>query len=382
MQIIQPKTHSYLERSFMAEVLQYIKSAEDLFNIMQVKKAYRELNGTLKRNPFPIENTKCLGYRLLKNVETLEVTELKDLNEKLQKIKRWKKKDTKEGLNWLLPYLNVNDKKRIIEAYEEKDISTIINIYEKCDDKTDVYGKSLNKLLDIYRNEYKEWINLNKIIINVPQIEGKKYRGMKSFVTSYNQKQKWERIMLLLYSECIKSDFKIRIPDDWQIIPNEAFQINILKNIILPEGIKCIGHSAFKNCINLQKIHIPASVKVLGEYSFEYCISLKTITFEENSNMIEIEKYSFKECPFEEIELPKGCKKLGDGIFSGCKNLKKLILPEKLERIPSYMVEGCKELRYFDIPKSVKSHGKDPYKDSPCGILMLMKKLKEKNENK
>lgn len=377
MQNIQPKVHSHLERTFMAEVLQYISSAEDLFNIMQLKKAYRELNGTLKKNPFPVKDKKCLGYRLLTNIETLEVTELKDLNEKFQKIKKWKKKQPIEKLEWILPYLNINDKERLTKAINEKDIQTIVDIYEKCDDKTDIYGKTLNKLLDVYKKEYKEWSKLNKIVINVPQVEGNKFRGMKSFVSAYNQKQKWERIMVL-YAQFIMSDFKFRVPDNWQLIPNGAFQINMLESIIIPEGIKCIGHNAFRCCISLKTINIPASVKVLGKHSFEYCISLQTVTFEEDSRMIEIEKCSFKECPFEVIKLPKGCKKLGESIFSGCKNLKKLILPEQLEKIPSYMVEGCKELRYFDIPSSVKSYGKDPYKDSPCGILMLMKKLSGK----
>ena len=376
MQSMQSKVHSHLERVFMAEVLQYIPSAEDLFNVMQVKKAYRELNGSLKRNPFPVKDTKCLGYRLLTNVETLEVTELKDLNEKFQKVKRWKKKQSMEGLDWILPYLNVNDKERFTKAIEEKDIKTIIDIYEKCDDKTDVHGKTLNKLLDVYKQEYKEWPNLSKIVINVPQVEGNKFRGMKNFVSTYNQKQKWERIMVL-YAQCIMVDFKFCVPDNWQLIPNGAFQINMLESIVIPEGIKCIGHSAFRCCISLKMIHIPASVKVLGKHSFENCMSLRRVTFEEDSRMIEIEKCSFKECPFESIELPKGCKKLGERVFSGCKNLKKLVLPEQLEKIPSYMVEGCKELRYFDIPASVKRYGKDPYKDSPCGILMLMRKLSE-----
>ena len=126
---MQIKIQSHLERIFMAEVLQYISSAEDLFNIMQIKKAYRELNGILKRNPFPVKNTKCLGYRLLTNVETLEITELKDLNEKFQKIKKWKKKQSMNGLDWILPYLNMNDKERFIKAIEKCQISAAKRIF-------------------------------------------------------------------------------------------------------------------------------------------------------------------------------------------------------------------------------------------------------------
>lgn len=62
-------------------------------------------------------------------------------------------------------------------------------------------------------------------------------------------------------------------------IGESAFKnCNNLKNISLPEGLKCIGNSCFYKC-DLNKIVIPNSVMVMGDDAFAFCAGLKKVIF-------------------------------------------------------------------------------------------------------
>lgn len=67
----------------------------------------------------------------------------------------------------------------------------------------------------------------------------------------------------------------------------------ILKTVILPNTIQEIGHYAFKNCINLEKINIPDAVRKIGGYAFWNC-KIKTITL--SKSLKEIDEYAFYGC--------------------------------------------------------------------------------------
>ena len=53
----------------------------------------------------------------------------------------------------------------------------------------------------------------------------------------------------------------------------------MLKEIVLPVGLKTISYSAFAGCSALESIDIPASVSTIAEYAFADCMELKTLNF-------------------------------------------------------------------------------------------------------
>lgn len=80
-----------------------------------------------------------------------------------------------------------------------------------------------------------------------------------------------------------------------------------IEEIIIPEGVKKIGQSAFANCRQLKKVHFPKSLIEIGDNAFENCELL------------------------EEIVLPKGLRIVGGYAFAGCRNLKKIEVPSKAD---------------------------------------------------
>ena len=52
--------------------------------------------------------------------------------------------------------------------------------------------------------------------------------------------------------------------------------------------VNSIGESAFYFCTKLTSVYIPNTIEVLGNKAFQYCSNLESISFEENSNLINI----------------------------------------------------------------------------------------------
>ena len=51
--------------------------------------------------------------------------------------------------------------------------------------------------------------------------------------------------------------------------------------VVIPEGVKSIGDSAFQYCERLKSIVIPEGVKRIGRHAFSYCTSLASIVISE-----------------------------------------------------------------------------------------------------
>ena len=128
-----------------------------------------------------------------------------------------------------------------------------------------------------------------------------------------------------------------------------------LTNIVIPETVEIIDKSAFYYCINLENIVIPKSVEYVGEYAFQFCTSLKNVIFQNPNTSIGY--HCFYYCTdLEEIKLPDNLSEI-DSLFENCVKLKAIKIPETVISICMASFYGCKELRYIDLPKSVKGFG-------------------------
>ncbi len=115
-----------------------------------------------------------------------------------------------------------------------------------------------------------------------------------------------------------------RIPSSVTFISACAFDgCDRLKTVVLPEGLRGIGYSAFANTVNLTKVHMPASLKRIGEYAFQGCSGLQSVSL--NEGLEEIGTCAFsKAVSLEEITIPVSVKKIYGHAFEGCSNLKRI----------------------------------------------------------
>ena len=167
--------------------------------------------------------------------------------------------------------------------------------------------------------------------------------------------------------------------------------INIEK-ITIPDSVTTIDYNAFSDCPNLVSITIPCNVTSIGAYSFNGCEKLTSITVDSknkyylsedgvlfNKTKTELVAYpagnSRKEYTIPDgvkslnkraflgavnltnLKIPDSVKTIGEGEFYGCKNLENINIPNGVKKIDSFTFYLCESLTNITIPDSVTSIG-------------------------
>ncbi|WP_181695851.1 leucine-rich repeat domain-containing protein [Metamycoplasma hominis] len=96
------------------------------------------------------------------------------------------------------------------------------------------------------------------------------------------------------------------------------------------KNITEIGNRAFFNSV-IQSVTIAGSVKEIGESAFSGCRNIKEVILNEGLEKIGAE--AFKYTNIKSITIPGSVKEIGESTFSGCGNLEEVILNEGLEKI-------------------------------------------------
>jgi len=98
-----------------------------------------------------------------------------------------------------------------------------------------------------------------------------------------------------------------------------------LTKVILPDTIKRIGQSAFRNQKDLVTINMPSSLEIIDKNAFEYCESLSSIVFNDKLRVI------------------------GSSSFNGCTSIKKVVISQTVEEVGWFAFCGCIKLNYVKI---------------------------------
>lgn len=178
--------------------------------------------------------------------------------------------------------------------------------------------------------------------------------------------------------------------DDYEL--NNApwsFRRNIIKKVIIKDGVTNIGEGAFCYCRNLTSITIPNTVESIGKGAFAYCSSLVSITIPNSVTSIGISV--FYDCSsLTSITIPNSVTNIGIGFLRKCPNLNSIkvepgnakydsrnncnaiietqsnmlivgcgntIIPNSVTSIGNSAFDGCTDLTSITIPNSVKSIG-------------------------
>ena len=163
-----------------------------------------------------------------------------------------------------------------------------------------------------------------------------------------------------------------------------------ITEVVLPEGLRCLGIGAFKGCSNLVKINIPSSVDEVRDHDTFYgCSSLKELHLHENilylsgrafnglpeginitidesnpkfladgqailekdgariirlyaktssyeikDGTVTIDCYAFAECKeLQSVTIPEGVLTIGEWAFAYCDNLETVVIPNTVKEM-------------------------------------------------
>ncbi len=151
---------------------------------------------------------------------------------------------------------------------------------------------------------------------------------------------------------------------------------NLIKEVIIQDGVKSIGQYAFYSCKNLTKVTIPSSVTTIGQSAFAGATKLTSITIPSSVTSIESRAFSNTGCTeivipnsvtefdgavmadsplLEKVVLPEGLTTLGTNVFGGCTNLKSVNIPSSVTTIHEYAFSSCSSLTSISLPNGLKT---------------------------
>ena len=178
---------------------------------------------------------------------------------------------------------------------------------------------------------------------------------------------------LISAKKTIEGDYVIK--EDTQEIGDNAFWgCAFLRKIAVPASVTRIGDEAFGRCISLESVCIPQSVEKIGKNPF---IGLDSKVVNNQSPAFVIDAKIFYNadrtrlisCMTDAtmIIVPKTVTTIGSLAFTRRSKLKKVQLPEGLDRIGRDAFSDCDALEELTIPASVKTI--DPYAFASCDSL-------------
>lgn len=130
------------------------------------------------------------------------------------------------------------------------------------------------------------------------------------------------------------------------------------------------GKYIFELCRGISEVTID-NITVIPQYTFKECTNLKKVTI--GDAVQDIRAGAFMDSAIEEIEIPDSVKEIGEfwdadggytyksfaytgcgGVFLNCQNLKRAVIGNGVENIPTYTFWNCKNLEEIIIGKNVR----------------------------
>lgn len=160
---------------------------------------------------------------------------------------------------------------------------------------------------------------------------------------------------------------------------------NVIKTVVIDEGVTSIGSKAFYNCTLVESVVLPDSVKRIESSAFQDCSILTQVYLPRELNYIS--GRSFSECSLEEVYYPGTIADWLSIEFNGgyglpqsnTQNLyingemvKNLVIPENITSIPAYAFYGYNGLVSVEFLGDAPSVGENAFarESSNNGIVL------------
>ena len=163
---------------------------------------------------------------------------------------------------------------------------------------------------------------------------------------------------------------------------------SLIKDLIIPDGVKSIGKYAFWGCSELTSVTIPDSVKSIGEFAFQDCKKIKAVYITDVANWCGIsfggtgsnplayarKLYVDGSSRITKLFIPKGVDSIGYSAFAYCTNITSIVIPDSVKSIGSYAFYKCSGLTSVYITDLAKWCGIS-FEDSSANPLGEAHKL-------
>lgn len=199
------------------------------------------------------------------------------------------------------------------------------------------------------------------------------------------------------------------VKDDTEEIGDNAFWgCAFLRNVAVPNTVERIGDEAFARCISLESVCIPASVEKMGKNPFvdldskvinneseAYVIDNKILYSADRTRLVScltdaamvivpktvrvIGSLAFtRRAKLKKVQLPDGLERIGRDSFSDCDALEEVVIPASVKTISPYAFSGCESLKKVTFLGEVQSLSRTAFSDCFNLYTILVPAGKEK----
>lgn len=199
------------------------------------------------------------------------------------------------------------------------------------------------------------------------------------------------------------------VKDDTEEIGDNAFWgCAFLRNVAVPNTVERIGDEAFARCISLESVCIPASVEKMGKNPFvdldskvinneseAYVIDNKILYSADRTRLVScltdaamvivpktvriIGSLAFtRRAKLKKVQLPDGLERIGRDAFSDCDALEEVVIPASVKTIAPYAFGGCESLKKVTFLGEVQSLSRTAFSDCFNLYTILVPAGKEK----
>ncbi|ADU24004.1 leucine-rich repeat protein [Ruminococcus albus] len=143
----------------------------------------------------------------------------------------------------------------------------------------------------------------------------------------------------------------VKIPRGIQSIPGYCFSnASNLESVVMPLGVTKIERGAFMNAKSLTSIALPLSVDTIESSAF----TGSGITSINMRDVNEFGKRIFTDCKnLKDVVLPDGITIIPESTFENCIGIESIILPDDLITIEKNAFKGCTNLTEINAPDSL-----------------------------
>lgn len=152
------------------------------------------------------------------------------------------------------------------------------------------------------------------------------------------------------------------VPEGIEELESSAFWDNQnIEEVVLPESLTNMGGDTFYNCKSLRKVNIPAGVNNMGNNPFAGCPLVEIENHSknyvyENGALYTADRKTLIYCSIkgdsDTFVVPEGVTLICKHAFYICDRLRKIVLPESLERMENNPFSGCSKLEIENHSKA------------------------------